>query len=137
MNSRCVDQDDPAFPWYGARGIEVRYVDFQSFLADVGQRPTAKHSIGRIDNDGHYEPGNCRWETAEQQQNNTRKNRFVEWQGQRVTVAEAARLSGLKPSTIHARLSKGYSQPEHLFARRLCLSKTGRLFVTAAPDSEA
>ena len=135
MIGRCTDPSDKAFRWYGSRGVEVRYADFQSFLADVGQRPSRHHSIGRIDNDGHYEPGNCRWETAEQQQNNTRKNRYVEWQGQQVTVAEAARLSGLKPSTLHARLSKGYSLSEHLFARRLYLSKAGNLIVTAASDA--
>lgn len=64
---------------------------FASFLRDVGRRPTPKHSLDRIDNDGHYVLHNVRWASREQQANNTRANRFVEAFGQRLTIANLAK----------------------------------------------
>jgi hypothetical protein len=75
MNKRCYNQNDPRFKWYGARGISVcdRWRNnFVAFFEDMGPRPSPKHSIDRENNDGNYEPGNCRWATAKQQQNNRR-----------------------------------------------------------------
>jgi hypothetical protein len=137
MRERCNNPNDSAFPYYGGRGIEVRYESFEEFLADVGPRPSSAHSIGRIDNEGHYEPGNCRWETRKQQNSNTRRNRFIEYMGKRMTVAEAAKAAGLKRSTLEQRIRQGYTDPVHLFARRLYVSKTGVLHVSASPDVEA
>jgi hypothetical protein len=77
MIARCSDPHHKAFKDYGGRGIQVcaRWrTSYENFLADMGRRPTSKHSIDRYpDNDGNYEPGNVRWATASQQQKNKRR----------------------------------------------------------------
>jgi hypothetical protein len=77
MRARCSNPNNKAYKWYGARGIKVceRWCGpdgFMNFIADMGRRPSPNLSIDRIDNDGNYEPGNCRWATAKQQSQNRR-----------------------------------------------------------------
>lgn len=77
---RCTNPSSSVYKYYGGRGIAVcdRWKDFDNFLADVGPRPSVKHSIDRIDNDGNYEPGNVRWATKKVQMNNKRQaNQFT------------------------------------------------------------
>jgi hypothetical protein len=73
MVSRCTNPNIEPYAKYGARGIKVcaRWLDFVNFLADMGERPP-NTSLDRIDNDGNYEPGNCRWATASEQMKNRR-----------------------------------------------------------------
>lgn len=73
MRQRCNDPNSSSYPRYGGRGIQVcsRWDDFQTFLADMGERPEGK-TLDRIDNDGGYEPSNCRWATRSQQEKNKR-----------------------------------------------------------------
>jgi hypothetical protein len=76
MKNRCYNEKQEAYPHYGGRGITVcdRWLNsFQNFLEDVGLAPSHSHQVGRIDNDGHYEPGNVRWETQKEQLVNRRK----------------------------------------------------------------
>lgn len=78
MKKRCTSAACKDFKLYGARGITVcpRWAaSFEDFLQDMGLKPSPKHSIDRIDVDGNYEPGNCRWATPAQQANNKRNNR--------------------------------------------------------------
>jgi hypothetical protein len=75
MRQRCNCPQDRSYPAYGGRGIRVCdewNASFEAFLRDMGERPSRMHSIDRINNDGHYEPANCRWATAKEQRANQR-----------------------------------------------------------------
>jgi hypothetical protein len=72
MNQRCTNPKSNRYYLYGERGIQVKYANYWEFLRDVGPRPSPKHSIDRINNDGHYEIGNCRWATPSEQNYNRR-----------------------------------------------------------------
>jgi hypothetical protein len=78
MIQRCTNPKNPGWGSWGGRGIMVcsRWLDFKNFLVDMGPRPD-NLSIDRIDNDGNYEPGNCRWATALQQRHNRRDSRVA------------------------------------------------------------
>ena len=77
MIRRCTKETDPRYPDWGGRGIRVcsRWLNYPNFLADMGEKPPGM-TLDRIDNDGNYEPGNCRWATREQQQANRRNSRM-------------------------------------------------------------
>lgn len=110
MRRRCGSLKADPKRAYFARGIRVcdRWKDFENFRNDMGDPPSASHSIDRIDNNGPYAPENCRWATRDQQFANTRRNRFIEFDGQRMTIAEWAKVTGLRPKTIASRLRYGW-----------------------------
>lgn len=107
--ARCENVKSPKFVAYGARGIKIceRWRKFENFLADMGSKPSPKHSLDRYpDNDGDYEPGNCRWATSFEQMRNTRTTHKVEYQGRVMPVIEAAALAGLPYETVRKRLTR-------------------------------
>jgi len=103
MRRRCGDPSYHEYHLYGGRGITVCPKwkdDFEAFLADMGVRP-ANTTLDRFpNNDGDYEPGNCRWATPEQQA----QNRRVVAEG----IAEMCRSRGIAPVTVYSRLRKGW-----------------------------
>ena len=70
---RCNNPKSTSYKNYGAKGIKFLYPSFQDLLDDIGERPTLQHTLDRINNDGHYEKGNVRWATWEEQANNRKK----------------------------------------------------------------
>lgn len=91
MIVRCSSAKDKSYARYGGRGISVceRWVNsYENFLADMGRAPSPKHSIDRKDNNGNYEPRNCRWATQKEQANNKRNNRWITFNGQTKTLAQ-------------------------------------------------
>lgn len=107
MLRRCANPRMPGFPNYGGRGITVceRWRDsFENFYADMGRRPSADHSIDRIDNDGPYSPENCRWATRSEQARNKSTNRVLTYRGITATVAEWSERTGIHHRTITSRL---------------------------------
>ncbi len=111
MKARCYNPNEKYFSYYGGRGIKVcdRWLNsFENFLADIGPRPSLKYTIDRHPNqNGDYEPGNCRWATKIQQQNNMRSNHPVTVDGVTMTIAELARLKGVTPACINNRINAG------------------------------
>jgi hypothetical protein len=96
MIARCRNTKSKIYPYYGGRGISVceRWTSFENFLNDMGERPD-NTSLDRIDNSGNYEVGNCRWATRKEQARNRRSNCMVTYEGQRMTLAEAAEREGV------------------------------------------
>ncbi len=112
MVARCTAPSYPSFEHYRDRGITIcdRWRSFENFLADMGERPTPKHSIDRIDNDGNYEPGNVRWATKREQANNRMTNVLVHYRGRDLTLADLARETGVSKEIIRSRLRRSKKQ---------------------------
>jgi len=120
MRNRCANQRNVAYPRYGGRGIKVcqRWRSFDAFLADMGPRPSRRHSIDRFpDNDDDYKPSNCRWATRSQQARNCRNSRIVTHLGLTRSIADWADEYGIQVATLAARLRR--VSPEEAFAKRL------------------
>lgn len=104
-----MNRNNANFHRYGGRGIQVcfRWLWFVNFFADMGRKPSKKHSIDRIDNNGDYEPGNCRWATSKQQANNTRRTKRVQVEGQTMTLSEYVERYGVPRSRAERCLELG------------------------------
>lgn len=115
---RCYSPNNRGYKNYGARGITMcdrwRY-NFAFFVADMGPKPTSKHSIDRINNDGPYSPENCRWATSKQQCNNYRENTFLVIEGRRQTITQWCEERNVPVSTAINRLYRQKWTPEQAF----------------------
>lgn len=112
MMDRCYRSNHSAYSHYGGRGITVclRWTSsFIDFVADVGWKPAAHLSLDRIDNEGNYEPGNIRWATPLEQNNNRRRIRWVVYGGRYITLSDLCRELNLNRGTIYQRLHSGWS----------------------------
>ncbi len=112
MVHRCTKTDADNYQDYGGRGIAVceRWKDFANFFADMGQAPSLKHSLDRINNDGNYEPGNVRWATMKEQNRNQRDTVYVEYRGDRRKLIELAEEAGIAPYVLYGRvITSGWS----------------------------
>jgi hypothetical protein len=133
MRQRCENPNCNVYKHYGGRGIKVceRWQDYPNFLADMGRRPSPDHSIDRYpNNDGDYEPSNCRWAMQSEQVGNRRflgtvRTRWVHFRGRKITMTEACKEMGIAVKTVKFRLSKGWDidraltePPDKRFSRR-------------------
>lgn len=112
MIQRCENPNHPGFADYGGRGITVceRWREsFESFSADMGARPSAAHEIDRINNDGNYELGNCRWVTRDRQSRNKRNNRWITFNGETLCAKDWARKVGVNYVTLLRRIKSGWA----------------------------
>ncbi len=115
MRSRCNNEKQPAYPNYGGRGIKVceRWADYEAFLADMGEPPPGT-TLDRIDNDGPYSPGNCRWATIEEQRRNSRRTINVTIGGVTKCLSDWSKERGLSYGAVYARIKRGWNPIEAL-----------------------
>jgi len=117
MKKRCYKERSRGYRNYGGRGIRVcdRWLhSFKAFYEDMGPRPTPGHQIDRIDGNGDYEPGNCRWSTRREQNRNRVDNCFYDFDGKTLCLKDWADLYGMRKGTLHDRLARGMSFEEAL-----------------------
>ena len=120
IKARCYNPNNKYYKDYGGRGISIypawiddfqAFYDYVSALEHYGEDG---YTLDRINNDGNYEPGNLRWATQKEQHRNTRKNVFVEYKGEQMTLTEAAERSGINYGTLQKRIKLGWAM-EDLF----------------------
>lgn len=112
MRQRCSNPNRRHYDRYGGRGIKVceRWESgYAAFIEDMGPRPSPKHTLDRIDNDGDYTPENCRWATQKEQHNNRSVSRYIQFEGRRLTLTEWAKELGMTTSTLNSRFLDDWS----------------------------
>ena len=116
MIGRCTNPRASFFERYGGRGISVceRWRTFDNFIADMGRKPGPHYSIDRIDNDGNYEPANCRWATEREQKRNTRRTVMMSVGGRTMCMKDWCRELGLTQGCVRSRLARGMTAEQAL-----------------------
>lgn len=110
MHQRCRNPNNNSYKHYGNNGVCVcaRWSKFSAFIEDMGEKPEGDYSIERIDSSLGYEPSNCIWATRKQQNNNTNRNRVIEYNGESKTVTQWAEQLGIKANTLEYRILRGW-----------------------------
>lgn len=119
MKNRCTNPDSDHWNSYGGRGIKVcdRWLEsFENFYSDMGSKPTATHTLDREDNNGNYEPSNCRWATPKEQRRNSDRVRPITLNGETKLIRDWAEISGIREQNIRTRLERGWSVQRAIFA---------------------
>lgn len=108
--NRCANPRNRSYPHYGGRGITMceAWLKYENFLSDMGKCPPGL-TLDRIDNNGNYEPGNCRWASVSAQANNRRTNRILHHEGLSLTVSQWSARTGISTARIIQRIKKGWS----------------------------
>jgi len=114
--ARCNNPNTIQYTDYGGRGIEFCFESYPEFLQELGRKPTPQHSLDRIDTNGHYEKGNVRWATIQEQRRNKRNNHIVVFQGKSQCIAAWAEEVGLPSRLIQSRLKLGWGAERALYA---------------------
>lgn len=119
MKVRCYSSNHPSYAQHGARGIEVceRWHVFENFFEDMGPRPDGM-SLDRIDNNGNYEPGNCRWATQREQMNNRRPTIWISHMGMDRPMKEWAEITGTAYGALMSRYRRGWSHEDIICGRK-------------------
>lgn len=127
MRRRCRNTTCAEYPHYGGRGIAIaeRWDTYETFLLDMGRRPSPDHWLERINNDGDYEPSNCKWATIFEQSLNRRNSRLIEIDGVSRNMKLWSLISGVSMKLIWYRLSKGWDAKKAVFqpARKMTFRK--------------
>lgn len=113
LKQRCLNPKNPGFANYGGRGITVCESwaeSFEAFLADVGERPSLRHSLDRIDNDKGYEPGNCRWATRREQNTNKRDTIRLTHGGRTLSLLEWSDVTGIPHQILYQRWVNNWAE---------------------------
>lgn len=109
MVRRCYEPSYKGYENYGGRGIQVCEawrLNYRAFVADMGRKPEPDYSLDRIDNNGDYEPGNCRWVPFRHQMKNRRSNHSITHNGETKCLAEWCRITGFDPKALKYRLAR-------------------------------
>lgn len=108
MKTRCLNINASGYKYYGSRGIKVckRWLKFENFYADMGDKPTPSHSIERRNNNGDYEPGNCKWATISEQNNNKRNNVILTYKGASMNLSQWAEKLGISRACLWDRVNR-------------------------------
>ena len=113
MIDRCTNQQHISHKYYGPFGVKICRKwrnSFEAFLADMGRKPSPRHSIDRFpDPNGNYEPGNCRWATPQEQGQNFRTTKRIEFNGELLTSQEWSLKTKISNKEINRRLGRGWS----------------------------
>ena len=106
MKQRCNDPKTNNYKWYGGKGIKCLLSSPQALLDEIGHRPTPKHTVDRIDTNGHYVAGNIKWATGPEQARNTSSNVLITFNGKTQCLADWSDELAINYSTLHCRLTR-------------------------------